>query len=303
MVQLSVWPNAQQPWADLLDVARHADRNGWHGVYVWDHFMGDDGGFGAADVPTLEVTAALSAVGALTEHVRVAPLVLGNTYRHPAVVANWVATLDHITGGRAVLGIGAGWQVNEHEQYGIELPPPGERIERLEEAVEIIRSLLGEPRTTVHGEHYRVTEALNEPKPVQERLPILIGGKGDRMLRLVARQADEWNLWSLPAAFAERAAVLDRACERIERDPAEIRRSTQALVRVTDDPDEADRFLERVAPRAAVAGPPERFAEVVAEWAAVGVDEVIVPDLALGRGAARADALDALAAAVGDIAR
>jgi alkanesulfonate monooxygenase SsuD/methylene tetrahydromethanopterin reductase-like flavin-dependent oxidoreductase (luciferase family) len=298
MVQLSIWPNAQQPWADLLEVTQHADRTGWHGVYVWDHFMGDDGGFGSADVPTLEVTAALSALGALTERLRIAPLVLGNTYRHPAVVANWISTLDHITGGRAVLGIGAGWQLNEHEQYGIELPGPGERIERLEEAVEVIRGLLGEPRTTVHGDHYRVTDALNEPKPVQERLPILIGGKGDRMLRLVARQADEWNMWSLPPTIAERIEVLDRSCERIERDPAEIRRSTQAVVLVTDDRAEAEAFVERMAPRATVAGPPERFAEVVAEWAALGVDEVIVPDMALGRGQQRLDHLDALKAAV-----
>jgi alkanesulfonate monooxygenase SsuD/methylene tetrahydromethanopterin reductase-like flavin-dependent oxidoreductase (luciferase family) len=298
MVDLSVWPNAQQPWADLLEVTQHADRTGWHGVYVWDHFMGDDGGFGAADVPTLEVTAALSALGALTEHLRVAPLVLGNTYRHPAVVANWVTTLDHITGGRAVLGIGAGWQVNEHQQYGIGLPPPGERIERLDEAITVIRGLLGEPRTTLDGEHYDVTEALNEPKPVQERLPILVGGKGDRMLRLVARQADEWNMWSLPPAIAERMEVLDRACERIERDPAEIRRSTQAVVLVTDDRAEADAFVERMAPRATIAGPPVRFAEVVAEWAELGIDEVIVPDMALGRGSQRLDHLDALKAAV-----
>ncbi|OWY60909.1 hypothetical protein B7486_66640, partial [cyanobacterium TDX16] len=136
------------------------------------------------------------------------------------------------------------------------------------------------------------------PKPVQERLPILIGGKGDRMLRLVARQADEWNMWSLPDQIAERMAVLDRACARIERDPAEIRRSTQALVLVTDDEAKATAFLERVAPRAAIAGPPERFAEVVGEWAALGVDEVIVPDMALGRGSERQDRIDALKAAV-----
>jgi alkanesulfonate monooxygenase SsuD/methylene tetrahydromethanopterin reductase-like flavin-dependent oxidoreductase (luciferase family) len=165
----------------------------------------------------------------------------------------------------------------------------------------VIRGLLGEPRTTLDGEHYEVTEALNEPKPVQERLPILVGGKGDRMLRLVARQADEWNMWSLPPAIAERMEVLDRACERIERDPAEIRRSTQAVVLVTDDRAEADAFVERMAPRATIAGPPARFAEVVAEWAELGVDEVIVPDMALGRGSQRLDHLDALKAAVADL--
>lgn len=298
-MRLSVWPNAQQPWADLLELGLHADRTGWHGVYVWDHFMGDGGGFGEATVPTLEVTGVLAALGARTEHVRVAPLVLGNTYRHPAVVAKWAATLDHITGGRAALGIGAGWQVNEHEQYGIRLPPPGERIERLDEAITVIRSLLTQERTTLHGEHHHVTEALAEPKPVQDRLPILVGGKGDRMLRLVARQADEWNMWSLPELLAARIEVLERACERIQRDPAEIRRSTQALVMVTDDPARAERFVEAVAPRAAIAGPPERFADVVAEWEALGVDEVIVPDMALGRGAERLEHLDALKAAVG----
>ena len=145
---LSIWPNAQQPWTDLVEVTQHADHAGWHAAYVWDHFMGDDGRFGSADVPTLEVTAVLAGLGALTSNLRIAPLVLGNTYRHPAVVANWIATLDHITDGRAVLGIGAGWQVNEHEQYGIELPPPGERIERLDEAITIIRSLLTQDRTT-----------------------------------------------------------------------------------------------------------------------------------------------------------
>jgi alkanesulfonate monooxygenase SsuD/methylene tetrahydromethanopterin reductase-like flavin-dependent oxidoreductase (luciferase family) len=297
-VRLSIWPNAQQPWTDLLDEVRHAERTGWDGVYLADHFMGDGGGFGAPEVPNLEATAALAALGAATERLRIGPLVLGNTYRHPAVVAKWAVTLDHITGGRAVLGIGAGWQQNEHDQYGIELPAPGQRVSRLDEACRAITALLSEPRTTMHGEHYVLRDALSEPKPVQERLPLLVGGKGDRMLGLVARHADEWNMWGLPPVIAERTRVLERRCEAIGRDPSTIRRSTQALVMVTEDGERARRFVEAVAPRAAVAGPPERFAEVVQGWAGFGIDEVIVPDGALGTGQERLERLDALRGAV-----
>lgn len=149
---LSLWPNAQQPWDEIVAEARHADATGWHAVYLADHFMGDGGGFGAAEAPMLEATAGLAALAASTERVRLGPLVLGNTYRHPAVVANWAVTLDHVSHGRAVLGVGAGWQVNEHEQYGIELPPPGERITRFEEACQVLRGLLDAcrgPRSTV----------------------------------------------------------------------------------------------------------------------------------------------------------
>lgn len=297
-MRLSLWPNAQQPWSELLAEVQHADDSGWDGVYLADHFMGDGGGFGAPDVPNLESTAALSALGALTQNVRLGPLVLGNTYRHPAVVANWAATLDHVTGGRVVLGIGAGWQQNEHDQYGIDLPAPGERLTRLDEACTAITALLRTPRADLDGEHYVLRDALCEPKPLQDPLPLLVGGKGDRMLGLVARHADEWNMWGLPEVIAERAAVLDRRCDAIDRDPATIRRSTQALVMITDDRERARQFVDRVAPRAAVAGPVGRFAEVVEDWAAVGVGEVIVPDGALGTGVERLERLDALRAAV-----
>lgn len=291
-MRLSIWPSAQQAWPDLRDAAVHADRTGWSGVYVWDHFMGDDGQFGAASVPTLESTGTLAALGALTERVEIAPLVLSNTYRHPAVVANWASTMDHITDGRFVLGLGAGWQANEHEQYGIELPPPGARVHRLDEACGIIRSMLDNELTTEVGDHYSVTDARCAPSPVQQHLPILVGGKGDRMLGVVARRADRWNMWGLPATIAERAAVLDEQCERLGRDPSTIRRTAQVLVRLTEDPAAAAATLEATAPRATYAGPAEGFVELVAEWAEVGVTEVIVPDMLLGRGAQRAEALD-----------
>jgi alkanesulfonate monooxygenase SsuD/methylene tetrahydromethanopterin reductase-like flavin-dependent oxidoreductase (luciferase family) len=127
---------------------------------------------------------------------------------------------------------------------------------------------------------------------------LLVGAKGDRMLGVVARHADVWNLWALPAAFRERAEVLDRRCEAIGRDPATIERSVQAMVMLTDDDAHARRFLDRLGPRAAFAGEPAAFAELVAEWADAGVAEVVVPDAFLGRAAERRDRMDALRAAI-----
>src|SRR5690606_28244737 len=143
-----------------------------------------------AEQPTLEATAMLAGLAVATSRVRLGSLVLSATYRHPAVLANWAATVDHASGGRLVLGVGAGWQENEHRQYGLRLGAPGERLARLDEHLQVLRGLLDRPTTTVRGEHYEVTDALCEPKPLQRPLPILVGGKGDRMLRLVARHAD-----------------------------------------------------------------------------------------------------------------
>jgi alkanesulfonate monooxygenase SsuD/methylene tetrahydromethanopterin reductase-like flavin-dependent oxidoreductase (luciferase family) len=292
-MRFSVWPNLQQPVDDVVAIARHAEATGWDGVWVADHFMGDGGGFGPVGTPTLEATAVLGALAVATERVRIGPLVLGSTYRHPAVVANWAATVDHLSGGRLVLGLGAGWQVNEHDQYGIELPDVGDRVGRFEEVCSVVRRLLTEERTTLEGRWFQLRDAVCEPKPVGP-LPLLVGGKGDRMLGIAGRHADEWNMWALPEVHAERAAVLDRACEAAGRDPGDVRRSTQALVVLTDDEAAATRFVEAVAPRAAFAGTAERFAELVGAWAEVGVDEVIVPDFAMGSADRTRDALDAI---------
>jgi alkanesulfonate monooxygenase SsuD/methylene tetrahydromethanopterin reductase-like flavin-dependent oxidoreductase (luciferase family) len=296
-VKLSLWPSTSQPWADLLSVARHVDDRGWHGLYVADHFMGDGASFGAAHAPWLEATAVLGALAGATDRVRLAPLVLSATYRHPAAVANWAATVDHASGGRLTLGLGAGWQLNEHEQYGIELGTPGERVARFDEYLAVVQGLLADEVTSLAGEWFTVLDARCEPKPVQRPLPVLVGAKGERMLGIVARRADQWNRWSSPAEMLVAAEVLARHCDQIGRDPASIHRSTQALVMVTDDAAAARAFVESVAPRAAVAGPPEAFADQVGAWAAAGVDEVIVPDWLLGTGAERSDHLDALHAA------
>jgi F420-dependent oxidoreductase-like protein len=291
-VRFSIWPRLQQPWQDVLAVAAHAEATGWDGVWVADHFMGDGSAFGPASTPTHEATAVLAGLATATERVRLGSLVLGTTYRHPAVLANWAVTVDHLSGGRLTLGIGTGWQENEHHQYGIDLPPAKDLVDRFAEVCEVTTSLLREERTTFSGRWFRLDGAWCEPKPVQRPLPVLVGGKGNRMLGLTARWADAWNMWGLPDVIAERGEALDRACERIGRDPATISRSAQALVMITDDERRAADLVTAAAPRAVVAGPADRLAETVAGWQKVGIDEVIVPDFVLGAASRRTEAMD-----------
>ena len=289
-MRFSVWPSTNQPWDEVLATARHAEATGWDGIWVADHFMGNAPGPVPAEVPTLEAGTVLAALAAAVDRVRIGTLVYGNTYRHPAVLANMAATADRISGGRITLGIGAGWQENEHEQYGIDLPPVRERVDRFAEAIQVIRSLLREPTTTFAGEHYRLTDALCEPKPVQDPLPILVGAKGDRMLGITARYADAWNAWGLPDHIAERSGALSARCQDAGRDPSEIARSAQALLFFTDDPAEAERLS--ALPRPVLAGPVDRLREVVARYDEIGLDELIVPDFTLGSGAQKHEALD-----------
>jgi probable F420-dependent oxidoreductase len=293
-MRFSLWASLSNPWPDILDGVQHAEATGWDGVYVADHFMADAGGPFPPDSPNLEATAVVAGLAAATERVRLATLVVGITYRHPAVLAKWAATVDHLSAGRLLLGLGAGWQENEHEQYGIPLGSPGERVDRFEEALQIIRGLLDEPLTTVDGDHYRVKDAVAWPKPVQAHLPILIGAKRNRMLGRVATYADEWNMWSSPPELAERRAVLDQKCEGIGRDPGEIATSTQALFFVLEDNAKAEELQAAMGGRPCVAGTVERIAESVAAWGDAGVDELIVPDFTLGTGSQRADALDTI---------
>jgi F420-dependent oxidoreductase-like protein len=293
-MRFSIWPSANQPWAELLATATHAEATGWDGVWVADHFMGNEGSPIPPATPTLEAGSLVAALAAATDRVRLGTLVYGNTYRHPAVVANMAVTADHVSGGRFTLGLGAGWQVNEHEQYGIALPPVRELIDRFEEAVEVIRSLLTQPTTSFDGRHYRLTEALCEPKPVQPRLPILIGASGEqRMLGVVARLADQWNAWGTPDLIAHKSAVLEKHCERVGRDPSEIGHSAQALVFVTDDAAAAERLIALTG-RATLAGTPAQLAEHLQEYAAAGLDEFIVPDPTLGQGNEKIERMDQL---------
>ena len=271
-MRFSIVVDPGRPWAEILDLARHVDAVGWDGLYLSDHFMPNDANGLPVDGVMFEGWTALAALAGHTRRLRLGTLVLGNTYRHPAVVANMAATMDHASGGRFVLGLGAGWQANEHAAYGIKLGSAGRRLDRFAEACAAIRSLLSQSRTTLHGEYYRLTDAPCDPKPVQRRLPILIGGGGERRtMRIAAQYADEWHAWGTPEGFAHKNTVLDRHCHDIGRDPSTIRRATGATV-----------ILSTTATTqhdaAAIAGTPPQVLDTLATYKATGADEFIVRD-------------------------
>jgi len=282
-MKFSVWPSPARPTAEVLDLAQHADAAGWFGFWFADHYMPntETGEVEHGDVH--EVWSVLPAVAAVTESIRVGPLVAPTSVHHPAVLANRAVTLDHVSNGRMVLGLGAGWQVNEHRAYGIELEEPKVRVDRFEEAIQIVRSLLDEDRTTFAGTHYTITDAPSDPSPIQDLLPIVVGTSGKRMCRITATHAQEWNTWGTPAEAGRKRAIFDAACERAGVDPASMHTSTQAMFHLTDDPERIAK-IENVDATAknSVAGPPERIIEVIGEYAELGFDEIIVPDFTLG---------------------
>ena len=292
-MKLSLWPNATRPAADILASAQVGEAAGWYAVWIADHYMPNTGDTSFAPGDTHEAWALLPAIAATTERVRIGTLVSPTSVHHPAVLANRAATVDHLSKGRMTLGLGAGWQVNEHAAYGIELEPPGARVTRFEESIQIIRSLLTEPSTTLHGRVLTITDAPCDPKPVQERLPILVGSKSPRMLGIVARHADAWNTWGTPeTAIAHRASLVE-ACERNGRDPSTLWCSVNAQV-----------FLDRPVAdggRAAIGGSAEQLVDTLGRYAEAGFDEFIVPDGNLGRTLAeRSDAIARIKTEVGD---
>lgn len=292
-MRFSVWPSPERPWQDVVEVVEHCDRTGWAGAYFADHFMPNDPDGEPRDGPVLECWAVMAALAARTTRLRVGSLVAGNLYRHPAVVANAACTIDHISAGRFVLGLGAGWQVNEHRAYGIDLLEPGRRLDHLEDACAIITSLLRERRTSLESPNYRIVDAPCDPKPVQPKLPLLVGGKGERRtLRIAARFADEWNSWTTPEEFRHKIEVLERHCAELGRDPASIHRSTQGLVFLSTDTAWLARHRSADPGRPRLLGTPAEVVEQVARYRDAGVDELIVPDWTMGRPARAIETLD-----------
>lgn len=238
------YPNADS--AQLFDViarqAGEADTSGFDSVLVMDHFY-QLPMLGNPDDYMLECYTILAALARETSHVRLGSLVTGNTYRYPAVLAKTVTALDIVSGGRAQLGIGAGWYELEHDSFGIPFGTFTDRFEKLEEALQIILPMLRDERPTLDGDHYRVKEAINQPPPVG-RIPVLIGGSGEKKtLRMVAQYADESNLLCAPEDVARKLEALDEHCENLGRDRSEITVSWQRTACIAPTMDEAEADL------------------------------------------------------------
>jgi alkanesulfonate monooxygenase SsuD/methylene tetrahydromethanopterin reductase-like flavin-dependent oxidoreductase (luciferase family) len=189
-IGFQLWPQ-NATWPAMRDAALFADKLGVDSVWTWDHFYALAG---EKERPNFEAWQILPAWGAITQNVRMGAMVSGITYRHPAVLANMAATLDQVSGGRAICGIGAAWNQTEHRAYGIHLGTAGERSRRFAEAAKIIRALLDGERVTFKGTYYDLRDAVLNVRPIQKRLPIMIGGGGEqKTLRTTARYADMWH--------------------------------------------------------------------------------------------------------------
>ncbi len=221
--QSTTYQDLRRVWleADTVPSIEHA--------WLFDHFMSINGD---ATEPCFEGWSLLSAFAAQTTRLRMGLMVTGNTYRHPAVLANIGATVDVISHGRLDFGIGAGWNETEHTAYGIELYKPGERIRRLGEACEVIKRMWTETAPTFEGKYYQIKDAYCEPKPIQKPYPpFVIGGSGEKLtLRIVAQYADIWNfVGGGVELFRQKCATLDEHCAAVGRDPGTIERSIQIL--------------------------------------------------------------------------
>lgn len=211
-------------WSQMLDLWQRADDWGYDSLWNFDHFFPI---FTPPEGPCLEGWTTLAALAQATRRARIGQLVNGNTYRNPCLTAKMAATVDHISGGRFNLGIGAGWFEHEHRALGIDFKTVRARLEALEESCQILRSMFTEKTTTFRGKHYTVTEAFGEPKPLQKPYPpIMIGGSGEKiLLRLVARFADMWNVSASAERMQHLIGVIERHCQAVGRDPAQIEKT------------------------------------------------------------------------------
>jgi alkanesulfonate monooxygenase SsuD/methylene tetrahydromethanopterin reductase-like flavin-dependent oxidoreductase (luciferase family) len=280
---LLAWPQATG-WPAYRDTLVAADAAGWDSIWTWDHLLAIAGPW---DQPIFEGWTSLAAIAALTSRVRMGLMVGANTFRNPGLTAKLATTLDHISAGRAVLGLGGAWFEREHEAFGLEFGTSvGLRLDWLDEAVGLLRRLLDGEMVTHDGPHYHLVDALCRPRPIQARLPILIGGRGPRKtLRTVARYADAWNMSGSLELAAKSVRILGEHCAVAGRDLSEIEMGVNIQVVIRDDPAEAeDVWLEMMRtngtpdatgmPR--VLGSPARLAEAIRPFLDLGFSHINV---------------------------
>lgn len=261
-VRFGICTDQNLPFETLAERWQYFEQLRFDSVWDCDHFNQPS----RPDGPYFEGWTLLAALAARTERIRVGVLVSSNTFRHPALIAQQAVTLDHISNGRLELGLGAGWFVAEHERFGIPFPPPGERVGRFDEAVQIIDSLLRHETTTFAGRYYRLVDAHVRPGPVQRpRPPLTLGAHRPRMLRICAEYADSWNSFGTVEEMRERSLILDEHCAAIGRDPREIRRSFYGWASQMKDQGLPDPWETTAA-----------FEDVVGRYLAVGIDEFVI---------------------------
>ncbi len=275
-------------YEDLRQVWRRADQAGFHWLSIWDHFYPAMISPGDAQGPCFEAVSMMTALAAETTRARVGSLVYCMAYRHPAVLAKAMATVDHISGGRMELGLGAGWSQMEFDAYGIPFLPIKDRLDQLEEGVQIIRGLFTQDATTFHGKHYRVTDARCDPKPVQKRPRLWVGGQGEkRLLRITAQYADGWSVpFISPEIYARKNRVLTQWCERLGRPPQDIVRTVNVGLAISHNEAEARRKRARLQEQfgAALAflepgmliGTPQQVIDRIGEYVSAGADWIIL---------------------------
>lgn len=275
-------------WDAVRDLWVHADRSGWDAACVTDHFMPNTPDK-AGDV--MECWTTLAALVPLVPRLRVGTIVAGNTYRHPAVLAKMAAQVDIISGGRLICGLGAAWQQNEHEAYGIPFYTVQERLARLDEACQVLKLLWTQDRSSFKGRYYQLTDAPLSPKPVQRPHPeLMIGGGGEKVtLKIVARHADHWNVWGGPEVLSRKGALLDGYCRAAGRDPKSITRSANMALLFSEDRAEADKLYtaltrrfgmaEAVARDTMLAGSAGEIRDKLGRLRDAGVDTLFVPTL------------------------
>ena len=263
----------------VVEMATAAEESGFDSVWVMDHFF-QLPPMGGPAAPMLDSYTLLGALAARTSTVRLGAMVTGVTYRNPAHLAKIVTTLDVISAGRAILGIGAAWYDAEHEGLGFDFPPLGERLDRLEEALQVCRAMFREEAPSFEGRYYRIHEARNVPPPVQPGgPPILVGGGGEkRTLRLVARYADMCNFFGDPATVAHKVDVLRGHCRDVGRDPSEVtvsRLSTLVLTANEEESAATKDFLRQVTgeePSGSDVGSADELVSRVDDLAGAGVE-------------------------------
>jgi F420-dependent oxidoreductase-like protein len=289
-LQLPSFTFPNTPDHDLFDrvsaIATAAETAGFDSIWVMDHFY-QIGNVGPRTDPMFEAYSLLAAIAARTGRARLGAMVTGVTYRNPALLAKTVTTLDVISQGRAILGLGAAWNEDEHTGYGFAFPPLRERFERLEDALQICRAMFTQPEATVTGRHYHTTKALNFPRPVTAGgPPILVGGGGEtKTIPLLARYADGCNFFGDPDTIRRKLAVLDAACDAAGRDPALITRTRLGGLILADTRADADRKLDEFARTRnrsldwargyAIYGSADELAERANELRTLGLDGLI----------------------------